>query len=152
MTTVIPDDPFTCADCCPLKRPPLPPTGGKAQICANRMRESRDEAEHDPPKKAAYTCTKAKPCMFDGEHPQLRFAFCHKSQRSCRCCLQVVNDVNESINLAELPAHQATRKAIEARISYHFGRQFNYSIDHTNITAEQCKIVILSRFACCPSR
>ena len=68
MTTVIPDDPFTCADCCPLKRPPLPPTGGKAQICANRMRESRDEAEHDSPKKAAYTCTKAKPCMFDGAH------------------------------------------------------------------------------------
>ena len=76
VTTVIPDDPFTCADCCPLKRPPLPPTGGKAQICANRMRESRDEAEHDPAKKAAYTCTKAKPCMFDGAHPQLRFAFC----------------------------------------------------------------------------
>ena len=30
--------------------------------------------------------------------------------------LAVVNDVNESINLAELPAHQATRKAIERQV------------------------------------
>ena len=31
VTTVIPDEPFKCADCCPLKRPPLPPPGGKAR-------------------------------------------------------------------------------------------------------------------------
>jgi len=62
--------------------------------------------------------------------------------------LAVVNDVNESINLAELPAHQATRKAIEARIEYHFGRQFNYSIDHTNITAAQyCAVVKAGQWA-----
>ena len=71
-------------------------------ICTNKERESRDEAENDPPSKAVYTCTKAKPCMFN-----------------------VRTDVNESFNLAEAPEHQATRKQIESRILYHFGRQYN---------------------------
>ena len=104
VTTVIPDEPFKCTDCCPQKRPPIPPPGipiGK-MICTNKERESRDEAENDPPSKAAYTCTKAKPCMFN-----------------------VRTDVNESFNLAEAPGHQATRKQIESRILYHFGRQYN---------------------------
>jgi hypothetical protein len=37
----------------------------------------------------------------------------------------VRTDVNESFNLAEAPEHQATRKQIESRILYHFGRQYN---------------------------
>lgn len=119
VTTVIPDDPFKCADCCPLKRPPLPNPGGKSNICANRIRESRDEAENDATPKAAYVCTKTKPCMFN-----------------------VRTDVNESVNLAELPEHQDTRKHIESRILYHFGRQYNRDIDHTNVTTEEyCAIV-----------
>ena len=54
----------------------------------------------------------------------------------------VRTDMNESINLAELPEHQDTRKHIESRILYHFGRQYNQDIDHTNVTAEgYCAIV-----------
>jgi hypothetical protein len=54
----------------------------------------------------------------------------------------VRTDVNESINLAELPEHQNTRKHIESRILYYFGRQYDQDIDHTNVTAEgYCAIV-----------
>ena len=47
---MIADDEYPCVDCCPLRRPPLPPVGGKAKGGAGCgdvavERESRDEVE-----------------------------------------------------------------------------------------------------------
>ena len=121
-TTVVADEPYTCSDCCPLKRPPLPPLPAKANICANVPRESRDEVQWPPlaaGPKAAYECSWETPCVFD-----------------------VVNDVNESINLVDSPAHAATLAHLRERVEFHAGRIFDQDIDHTNVTAQQyCSIV-----------
>ena len=129
--TVIPDQEYPCTDCCPLRRPPLPPVGGNAVGGAGcgdggsgrqrRLRESEDEAvwPSSTGNDAVYTCTIERPCLFD-----------------------VVNDHNESVNLALSPAHAATLKQIRARIDYHYGRMYTKPIDQTNFTAAQYQLRI----------
>ena len=129
---VIPDSEWPCADCCPLKRPPLPhlTPSTKADICANARGaiESVDELTAGERGLGATThstsladspCTQAIPCLYD-----------------------VVNDPTESTNLASSSAHQAVLAQLRARIAYHAPRTFDRAIDHSNYTAAQyCQIV-----------
>ena len=58
--------------------------------------------------------------------------------------------MNESINLAELPAHQATRKAIEARIAQ--ARKATMPLFHQKLpSSRNCSAVARSGFSRKPS-
>jgi hypothetical protein len=60
----------------------------------------------------------------------------------------VVNDQNESTNLAASASHAAILAHLQQRVKYHYGRIYNRDIDHTNITAEQyCTIVKAGQWA-----
>ena len=69
-TTVIPDNDYKC-NCCELRRPPLPKSGGHADQCASAsvLHESKDEIGYwDSAKRGptpVYKCTRASPCLFD---------------------------------------------------------------------------------------
>ena len=57
--------------------------------------------------------------------------------RETACVFNVVTDVNETHNLFAEPAYQDVVKLLLSRVDYHAGRMFNYSIDHTNVTAAE---------------
>ena len=121
-TDVIADVDWPCDMCCPFRR--VLPANSSTNPCAAALRKAAsldgDLGARGPTVSVApLPCTKEKPCVYN-----------------------VVNDINESVNLANDPAFNATLAMLRARLAYYEQRAWTVPIDHTNYTAAQyCTLV-----------
>jgi hypothetical protein len=123
-TDVIDDVDWPCDLCCPFRR--TLPINASTNPCAAALRAAanldgelgaRGSIVMAPA--APVSCTKDSPCVYN-----------------------VRVDVNESHNLANDPAFNATVALLRSRLEYHTQRAWTAPIDHTNYTAAQyCDIV-----------
>lgn len=148
---VIPDVDYDCSSCCPLRRhfPATPGTGECTAAHAISQRgepplgQKHTELYRSPEVDASRRERLQQPREYWEPHEHYTVApGAPCASRASPCVFNVATDVNESHNLFGVAAYKAVVDELLSRVDGHLARVFNYSIDHTNITAAQyCDIV-----------